>query len=51
MSAIIAIHRHALKVPEIVAVIEQCERRFLLTSPFDAIAELHRVPNECSDQT
>ena len=29
MNAIIAIHHHALKVPDIVAVIEQCERQLL----------------------
>ncbi len=33
MSANNAVHQHALKVPDIVAVIEQCERRFLLESP------------------
>ena len=43
MNAIIAIHQHALKVPEIVAVIEQCERKFLLKSPFNSIAKLHII--------
>ena len=43
MNAIIAIHQHALKVPEIVAGIEQCERRFLLKLPFESINKLHFV--------
>jgi hypothetical protein len=40
---ILAIHQHALKVPEIVEVIELCERRFLLKSPFNSITKLHHV--------
>lgn len=40
---ILAIHQHALKVPEIVEVIELCERRFLLKSPFNSITKLHHI--------
>ena len=50
MHAIISIRQHALKVPVIVAVIEQCERQFLWKSPFNAIAQVHGVPKETSDK-
>lgn len=40
---ILAIQQHALKVPEIVEVIELCERRFLLKSPFNSITKFHHV--------
>jgi hypothetical protein len=43
MNAILAIHQHVLKIPEIVAVIEQCEQRFLLKSPFNSITKLHII--------
>lgn len=43
VNAIMAIHQHAVKVPEIVEVIENCERRFLLKSPFNSITKLHAI--------
>ena len=43
VNAIVAIHQHALKVPEIVEVIEHCERRFLLKSPFNSLTKLHSI--------
>ena len=43
VNAVLAIHQHALKVPEIVEVIEQCERRFLLKSPFNSLTKLHLI--------
>ena len=43
VNSIMAIHRHALKVPEIVEVIEKCERRFLLKSPFNSLTKLHSI--------
>jgi hypothetical protein len=50
MNAIMAIHQHALKVPEIVSVIEECERRFLLKSPFNSIAKLHLIVRNARGQ-
>ena len=43
VNAIMAIHQHAVKVPEIVEVIGNCERRFLLKSPFNSITKLHAI--------
>ena len=43
VNAMLQIHQHALKSPAIVAVIEQCERRFLLKSPFNSITKLHLI--------
>jgi hypothetical protein len=40
---IIAIHQHALKVPDIVAVIEACERKYLLKSPLNSLTKLHLI--------
>ena len=53
MSAIIAIHQHALKVPEMVTVIEQRERRFLLKSPLQLHRQVAPLHPECQrrDQT
>jgi len=39
----LVIQQYALKVPEIVEVIELCERRFLLKSPFNSIIKLHHI--------
>ena len=53
MNAIILIHQHALKVLEIVAVLEQCERRFIWKSfvqPHQQAAH-HRPECGRSDQT
>jgi hypothetical protein len=46
VTAITLIHQHALRVPEIVEVIELCERRFLLKSPFNSIVKLQLIARQ-----
>ena len=50
MNTILAIHHQALKVRQIVAIIEKCECPFVLMSPFNSIAKLHLTVRNASEE-